>query len=83
MRHQWKKCVYLANRFFHMYISKKGFQYLIRMDDSDLVNKPSVNVLFASAAAQTGSKGIGILLAGMGNDGAKGLLEMKNAGFRC
>ncbi len=77
-----KNSVYLANGFFHMSVSKKGFQYLIHLDDSDLVNrhKPSVDVLFASAATQAGSKGIGILLTGMGNDGAKGLLEMRNAG---
>jgi len=43
-------------------------------------HKPSVNVLFRSMAKEVGIFGVGLILTGMGDDGATGLLEMKNAG---
>lgn len=59
-------------------IDSKG--YYIRLDQEDKVNRhrPSVDVLFKSAANVLGKKALGILLTGMGKDGAEGLLSMKN-----
>jgi two-component system chemotaxis response regulator CheB len=53
-----------------------------RIFDAEPVNrfKPSVDVLFRSVAKELGSKAAGVLLTGMGNDGAKGLLEMRHSG---
>lgn len=75
-------CVYIANGFYHMLLSKIGFQYRIRQKEGPLMNrhKPSVDILFKSAARHAGPHGIGILLTGMGDDGARGLLKMKEAG---
>lgn len=55
-----------------------------RLRESDLVNghRPSVDVLFNSVAAQCGSRSVGLILTGMGKDGAKGLLAMRQAGAR-
>jgi len=74
--------VYIGNGFFHILVEKEGSNYKVRVKDGPLVNrhKPSVDVLFRSAARQAGSQALGILLTGMGNDGAKGLLELKKAG---
>lgn len=65
----------------HLTINKEGSNYVVHLLDGPLVNrhKPSVDVLFRSMANQVGSQGIGILLTGMGDDGARGLLEMKEA----
>ena len=75
-------CVYIGNGFYHILMEKRGMEYIIRLKDGPLVNrhKPSVDVLFRSAARHAGPHAVGILLTGMGNDGAKGLLEMKEAG---
>jgi two-component system, chemotaxis family, protein-glutamate methylesterase/glutaminase len=66
----------------HMLINKSGAKYSVIINDGPLVNRhrPSVDVLFRSAANCTGSNAVGIILTGMGDDGAQGLLEMKNAG---
>jgi two-component system, chemotaxis family, protein-glutamate methylesterase/glutaminase len=66
----------------HMLIMKSGAKYSIDINDGPLVNRhrPSVDVLFRSAANCAGQNAIGIIMTGMGDDGAKGLLEMKNAG---
>jgi two-component system chemotaxis response regulator CheB len=63
----------------HMLVKKQGAQYVVQLLDGPMVNrhKPSVDVLFRSMANQVGSQAIGILLTGMGDDGARGLLEMK------
>lgn len=63
----------------HLIVKKQGTQFIVQLLDGSLVNrhKPSVDVLFRSMANQVGSLGIGILLTGMGDDGARGLLEMK------
>ncbi len=66
----------------HVLLKKKGSSYYVEVNDGPLVNRhrPSVDVLFRSAAIYAGKNSIGILLTGMGADGAKGLLEMKESG---
>ncbi len=66
----------------HMLILKSGAKYSIDINDGPLVNRhrPSVDVLFRSAANFAGPNAIGIIMTGMGDDGARGLLEMKKAG---
>ncbi len=75
-------CVYIGNGFYHLLLEKHNLMNVVRLKNGPLVNrhKPSVDVLFRSAARHVGSNAVGILLTGMGNDGAKGLLEMKEAG---
>jgi two-component system, chemotaxis family, protein-glutamate methylesterase/glutaminase len=74
--------VYIAPGDIHMLVEKSGARYICRMNDGLAVNrhKPSVNVLFRSVANQLGQNAIGVILTGMGDDGAEGLLEMKQAG---
>jgi len=66
----------------HMEVKKSGFGYEVRLKDYPKVSshKPSVNVLFASMAKEVGIMGVGIILTGMGEDGAKELLSMKKEG---
>ena len=66
----------------HLKINKKGNSYIVECFNGDKVNghKPSVDVLFNSVAEKVGSGAIGIILTGMGYDGAKGLLNMKQKG---
>lgn len=66
----------------HMLIKRSGAQYYVEVKDGPLVahHRPSVDVLFNSAATAIGKNAIGILLTGMGSDGAQGLLKMKEAG---
>lgn len=66
----------------HMEVIRKGSGLFARVFDADPVNrfKPSVDVLFRSVAKELGAKATGLLMTGMGSDGAKGLLEMKKAG---
>jgi len=66
----------------HMTIKKSNDSFYVELSTGPLVNRhrPSVDVLFESVAAQAEDKAIGIILTGMGNDGAKGLLKMKEAG---
>lgn len=68
----------------HMKIRRSGAQYYVALDDSPLVmrHRPSVDVLFRSAARYVGRNAYGVILTGMGEDGALGLLEMRNAGAR-
>lgn len=68
----------------HILLRKKGTRYYVQLNDGDPVNRhrPSVDVLFRSAALYAGKNSIGILLTGMGDDGARGLLEMKTAGAK-
>jgi len=63
----------------HMVLKRSGGNYLVRIKDGPPVyyQRPSVNVLFQSVARQAGQNAIGVLLTGMGADGAKGLLAMK------
>jgi len=66
----------------HMQLKKNGGQYHVAIADGPPVNrhKPSVDVLFRSAAECAGRDALAIILTGMGDDGARGLLEMKGAG---
>ena len=74
--------VYIAPGDKHMLVEKSGARYVCRLNDGPAVNrhKPSVNVLFRSVANQLGRNAIGVILTGMGDDGAEGLSEMKQAG---
>ncbi len=66
----------------HMLLKRCGAKYHVEVVDGPLVNRhrPSVDVLFRSVAQAAGSNAMGIIMTGMGDDGAKGLLEMRNAG---
>lgn len=66
----------------HMLLKRSGAKYYVEIKDGPLVNRhrPSVDVLFRSTARYAGKNSIGIIMTGMGDDGAKGLLEMKEAG---
>lgn len=75
--------VYLApGGVAHMKLARSGANYVVELEDSEPVNrhKPSVDVLFHSAAELAGKNAVGVLLTGMGKDGAKGMLAMRNAG---
>jgi len=74
--------VYLAPGHSHLSIARNGGGYQCELARSEPVNRhrPSVDVLFRSAAAEVGAAAIGVLLTGMGKDGAEGLLRMKLAG---
>jgi two-component system chemotaxis response regulator CheB len=66
----------------HMLVKRSGAKYFVEILDGPLVNRhrPSVDVLFRSVARYTGSNSLGIIMTGMGDDGARGMLEMKEAG---
>jgi two-component system chemotaxis response regulator CheB len=68
----------------HMQLSRSGAQYVVTVRDGPLVNrhKPSVDVLFKSVAQCAGANALGVILTGMGDDGARGLREMHEAGAR-
>ncbi|MBI5639106.1 MAG: chemotaxis response regulator protein-glutamate methylesterase [Nitrospirae bacterium] len=66
----------------HMLLKRSGARYFVELKDGPLVSRhrPSVDVLFRSAARYAGKNSVGVIMTGMGDDGAKGLLEMKEAG---
>ncbi|MCE5233870.1 MAG: chemotaxis response regulator protein-glutamate methylesterase [Mizugakiibacter sp.] len=68
----------------HMLLRRNGAQYFVEVTDGPLVNRhrPSVDVLFRSTAKCAGANALGIIMTGMGDDGAAGLLEMRKAGAR-
>jgi len=68
----------------HMLLRRDGAQYYVDVIDGPLVNRhrPSVDVLFRSVAKHAGANALGIIMTGMGDDGAAGLLEMRKAGAR-
>ena len=74
--------VYIAPGDQHLLVERSGAHYYCRLNDGPAVSrhKPSVDVLFRSVAQSVGPNAIGVILTGMGDDGAKGLLEMKQAG---
>jgi two-component system chemotaxis response regulator CheB len=77
--------VYLApGGVAHMKLERSGANYVVRLEYTDPVNRhrPSVDVLFHSAAQVAGKNAIGAILTGMGKDGAQGLLAMRQAGAR-
>lgn len=66
----------------HLLLKRSGARYHVELRNGPLVSRhrPSVDVLFRSAARYAGSNAVGVILTGMGDDGAKGMLEMKEAG---
>ncbi len=74
--------VYVAPGGRHLDVKKNGTGYLCRVHDSDPVNRhrPSVDVLFESVSKNVGSNALGVILTGMGADGARGLKDMRDAG---
>jgi two-component system, chemotaxis family, protein-glutamate methylesterase/glutaminase len=66
----------------HLLVQRSGASYMAHVSDGPLVSRhrPSVDVLFRSVAKSAGSNAIGVLMTGMGDDGAQGLLEMRSAG---
>ncbi len=73
---------YIAPGGLHLSVERSGANYLARVQDGEPVNrhKPSVEVLFRSAARVAGPNAIGLMLTGMGADGAKAMKEMRDAG---
>jgi two-component system chemotaxis response regulator CheB len=73
---------YIAPGHSHLMLARSGANYLTHLDQGPPVNRhrPSVDVLFSSAAKHGGQNAVGVILTGMGKDGAMGMLEMKNAG---
>lgn len=73
---------YVAPGHSHMELAKVGAQYRIRLNQGALVNRhrPSVDVLFQSAANVAGNQALGVILTGMGQDGAAGLLTLRETG---
>ncbi|MGH6648923.1 protein-glutamate methylesterase/protein-glutamine glutaminase [Aquabacterium sp.] len=76
---------YIAPGGMHLSVERSGANYLARVQDGDPVNrhKPSVEVLFKSAARVVGPNAVGIMLTGMGADGATAMREMRDAGAYC
>jgi two-component system chemotaxis response regulator CheB len=74
--------VYIAPGDRHLIVHRDGARYVCKLDDGTPVNrhKPSVDVLFRSVAQNVGRSSIGVILTGMGKDGARGLKEMLEAG---
>jgi len=68
----------------HMLLRRNGAQYFVEVMDGPLVNRhrPSVDVLFRSVAKCAGANALGVIMTGMGDDGAAGLAEMRKAGAR-
>ena len=66
----------------HMLLKRSGAQYFVEVIDGPLVNRhrPSVDVLFRSVARSAGANALGVIMTGMGDDGAAGLLEMRKVG---
>lgn len=74
--------VYIAPGGQHLIIERSGARYICRLNDGPAVNrhKPSVNVMFRSVAQNVGANAIGVMLTGMGDDGASGMKEMHDNG---
>jgi two-component system chemotaxis response regulator CheB len=75
-------CALIAPGNLHTMLKREGSRYYVEVKDGPLVcrHRPSVDVLFRSAARYARDNAIGIIMTGMGDDGAKGMLEMKEAG---
>lgn len=76
--------VLIAPGGHHLEVQRSGAQYIAKVFRGPAVNRhcPSVDVLFRSAARAAGRNAMGIIMTGMGDDGARGLLEMRQAGCR-
>ena len=66
----------------HLLLKRSGARYYVEIKDGPLVSRhrPSVDVLFRSAARYAGKNAVGVIMTGMGDDGARGMLELKQAG---
>jgi two-component system chemotaxis response regulator CheB len=73
---------YIAPGARHLELARSGANYQVKLHDGPPVNRhrPSVDVLFHSVAQYAGRNAVGVILTGMGNDGAAGMLELHNAG---
>ena len=73
---------YIAPGDMHLSLGRSGANYVTELDQGPPVNRhrPAVDVLFRSAARNAGANALGVILTGMGKDGAVGMLEMRNAG---
>ena len=73
---------YIAPGDMHLSLGRSGANYITELDQGPPVNRhrPAVDVLFRSAARNAGANALGVILTGMGKDGAVGMLEMRNAG---
>jgi two-component system chemotaxis response regulator CheB len=73
---------YIAPGHAHLLLARSGANYIAHLSEEPPVNRhrPSVDVLFRSAAQHAGKNAVGVILTGMGRDGAAGLLDMKKAG---
>jgi two-component system chemotaxis response regulator CheB len=73
---------YIAPGHSHLLLARSGANYMTRIEQSPPVNRhrPSVDVLFRSVAQAAGKNAVGVILTGMGKDGAAGMLEMREAG---
>ncbi len=74
--------VYIAPGSHHLLVERSGARYICRLNDGPPVNRhrPSVDVLFRSVAQNAGTNAVGVILTGMGNDGAAGLKELHDIG---
>ena len=77
-------CAYIAPGDYHMKVRQGANGYSISLDQHDKISghRPSVDVLFASIADQVGQNAIGVIMTGMGKDGASGLKHMRDKGAR-
>jgi two-component system chemotaxis response regulator CheB len=75
-------CAYIAPGARHMLLQRSGLRYHIAIKDGPPVSRhrPSVDVLFRSAAQYAGANALGVIMTGMGDDGARGMLEMRKLG---
>ena len=66
----------------HTLLKRSGARYFVEVKEGPLVSRhrPSVDVLFRSAARYAGKNAVGVIMTGMGDDGANGMVELKNAG---
>jgi two-component system chemotaxis response regulator CheB len=78
----WRGRALIAPGGRHLLLRRSGAQYYAEVRDGPLVSRhrPSVDVLFRSAASFAGPNAVGVIMTGMGDDGAKGMLELKEAG---
>lgn len=74
--------VLIAPGNYHMLLKRSAARYYVEIREGPLVSRhrPSVDVLFRSTARYAGKNALGVIMTGMGDDGAKGMLEMKQAG---
>lgn len=77
-------CAYVAPGDKHLVVVKQGHHLYCQLDDRPSVNrhKPSVDVMFDAVAETVGPNAIGVILTGMGQDGAKGMLKMRQQGAK-